>query len=61
MAHVVGELEAMRSVFAKHTREVNVDTTAVIDRLSNLYTMHEERSVLGTNDSALNEGDVELF
>ena len=61
MAHVVGELEAMRSVFAKHTQEVKVDTTAVIDRLSSLYTMHEERSVLGTNDSALNEGDVELF
>jgi len=26
-----------------------------------MYTMHEERSVIGTDDSNLSEGDVELF
>jgi len=61
MAHVIGELEGLRKAFARHTQNVEVDSKAVMDRLSSLYTMHEERTVLGTNDSALNEGDVELF
>jgi len=63
MAHVIGDLEALRAVFHKHTHNVAVDSKAVMDRLSNLYTMHEERSVLGTNsnEASLSDGDVELF
>lgn len=60
MGHVIGELESLRSTFAMHTRDVHVDSKAILDRLSSLYTMHEERSVLGDAESS-NAGDVELF
>jgi methyl-accepting chemotaxis protein len=61
LGHVIGELESLRVVFGKHCEGVTVDSKAILDRLSSLYTMHEEHSVLGTDDSALHEGDVELF
>ncbi len=61
MAHVIGELELLRTAFTKHCDGVSVDTQSVLNRLSSLYTMHEERSVLGNGDAASNAGDVELF
>jgi methyl-accepting chemotaxis protein len=62
MAHVIGELDGLRKAFSKHTQNVTVDSKAVMDRLSSLYTMHEERSVLGgSSDASLSDGDVELF
>jgi hypothetical protein len=61
MGHVIGELGSLRSALAKHCSGVDVDSKAILDRLAGLYTMHEEHSVLGTDDSALGEGDVELF
>jgi methyl-accepting chemotaxis protein len=61
MGHVIGELEGLRKALTKHCQHVQVDSKAVMDRLDNLYTMHEERTVLGTDNSALSEGDVELF
>jgi methyl-accepting chemotaxis protein len=61
MGHVIGDLEALRQVLSRHCRHVEIDSKAVLDRLASLYTMHEERTVLGSNDSALDAGDVELF
>jgi len=60
MGHVIGELESLRGTFAMHTKDVHVDSKAILDRLSRLYTMHEERSVVGNDDSS-GAGDVELF
>jgi methyl-accepting chemotaxis protein len=61
MSHVIGELDALRQALSKHCQNVEVDSKAVLERLSKLYTMHEERTVLGANDSGLSDGDVELF
>jgi methyl-accepting chemotaxis protein len=61
MGHVIGELDGLKKALSRHCQHVEVDSKAVLERLSSLYTMHEERTVLGTNDSALSEGDVELF
>jgi methyl-accepting chemotaxis protein len=61
MGHVIGALDSLRNVFARHCQNVSVDSQAILDRLSGIYTMHEERKVLGSGESALHEGDVELF
>ena len=61
MGHVIGELDALRNIFAKHCSNVTVDSRAILERLSNLYTMHEERSVLGSGEASSNDSDVELF
>jgi methyl-accepting chemotaxis protein len=61
MGHVIGELDGLKKALSRHCQHVEIDSKAVLERLANLYTMHEERTVLGTDDSALSEGDVELF
>lgn len=60
IGHVIRELDCLRDALASHTHDVQVDSQMIIDRLSNVYTMHEERSVLGQTDSG-SAGDVELF
>jgi methyl-accepting chemotaxis protein len=61
MAHVVGELDRLRTIFARHCQNVNVDSQAVLERLSAAYTMQEERRVVGDQDSTPKEFDEELF
>jgi methyl-accepting chemotaxis protein len=61
MIHVVDELNTLRISLGEHCKDVNIDGQEVARRLSSMYTMHEERRVIGTDDSHLSEGDVELF
>jgi methyl-accepting chemotaxis protein len=61
MVHVVDELNTLRVSLGEHCKDVNIDGQEVARRLSNMYTMHEERRVIGTDESDLSEGDVELF
>jgi methyl-accepting chemotaxis protein len=61
MGHVIGELDSLRNVFARHCQDVTVDSQAILERLSSLYTMHEERTVLGSSESGSADNDVELF
>jgi hypothetical protein len=58
---VVDELKTLRTSLGEHCKDVHIDGQEVARRLSTMYTMHEERSVIGTADSHLPERDVERF
>jgi len=61
IAHVVAELDRIKSELSVHCLDVDLDSQPILDHLSNTYTMQEERNVLGSAPQESAAGEVELF
>ncbi len=61
LGHVVAELDRIKSDLGSQCSDVDLDEHPILEQLSNSYTMHEERKVLGSIQSEIAPGEVELF
>jgi hypothetical protein len=57
----VAELDRIKSDLGTHCAGVELDSKPILEHLSNSYTMHEERNVIGGSQQEIAAGDVELF
>jgi methyl-accepting chemotaxis protein len=61
IGHVVAELERIKTDLGAHCSDIVMDEKPVLQQLSESYTMHEERKVIGSCQQESIAGDVELF
>lgn len=61
ISHVIEQIEAVERRLGICCDGISIDASAILQQLSQRYTMSEERHVLGTGESHLEAGDVEIF